>query len=82
MVTGRKVGSVLIAASSWGKDAFARVTVNPTPVTIVRLSSSHRSMFVGEVVQLSAEALDNEGKVLTNRPITWTTSDAGDRDRD
>ena len=75
VVTGRKVGSVLIAASSWGKDAFARVTVNPTPVTIVRLSSSHRSMFVGEIVQLSAEALDNEGKVLTNRPITWTTSD-------
>lgn len=75
IVTGRKVGSVLIAASSWGKDAFARVTVNPTPVTIVRLSSSHRSMYVGEVIQLTAEALDNEGHVLANRPITWTTSD-------
>ena len=75
IVTGRKVGTVLIAASSWGKDAFARVTVNPTPVTIVRLSSSHRSMFVGEIAQLTAEALDNEGQVLSNRPITWTTSD-------
>ena len=75
VVTGRKVGSVLIAASSWGKDAFARVTVNPTPVVLVRLSSSHRSMFVGETLQLTAEALDNEGNVLSGRPITWTSGD-------
>ncbi len=75
VVTGRKVGSVLIAASSWGKDAFARVTVNPTPVATVRLSSTHRSMMVGEFAQLTADPLDADGHVLANRPVEWFTSD-------
>ena len=75
VVTGRKIGSVLIAASARGKDAFARVTVNPTPVAEVRLSSTHRSMLVGEVSQLTAEPLDAGGRALSDRPITWTTSD-------
>lgn len=76
VVSGRKLGTVLIAASARGKDAFASVTVNPTPVASVRLSSTHRSMLVGEVAQLTAEALDAGGHVLSGRPITWTTSDA------
>jgi uncharacterized protein YjdB len=75
VVTGRKVGSVLIAASSWGKDAFARVTVNPTPVAIVRLSSTHESMLVGDHAQLTAEPLDADGIVLANRPVAWSSSD-------
>ena len=75
VVTGRKVGSVLIAASSWGKDAFARVTVNPTPVAILRLSSTHESMLVGEHAQLTAEPLDADGQVLANRPVQWSSSD-------
>jgi uncharacterized protein YjdB len=75
VVTGRKVGSVLIAASAWGKDAFARVTVNPTPVAAVRLSSTHRSMLVGELEQLTADPLDADGNILANRPVAWSTSD-------
>jgi uncharacterized protein YjdB len=76
VVTGLKIGSVLIAASARGKDAFARVTVNPTPVVTVRISTTHRSMLVGEVAQLTAEPLDAGGSVLSDRPITWTSSDA------
>src|SRR6185503_6748985 len=64
VVTGRKVGSVLIAASSRGKDAFARITVNPTPVFSVRLSTTNRAMMVGQTFQLGAEALDGAGNVL------------------
>jgi uncharacterized protein YjdB len=75
VVTGRKVGSVLIAASSWGKDAFARVTVNPTPVVVVRLSSTHESMQVGEHALLTADPLDGDGNVLANRPVAWSSSD-------
>lgn len=76
IVTGRKVGTVLVAASSRGKDAFARITVNPTPVASVRLSASSRAMRVGETFQLVAETLDGGGAVLPNRPVAWTTSDA------
>lgn len=74
VVTGVQVGTVLIAASARGHDAFARVTVNPTPVASVRLSSTHRSLFVGQVTQLTAEPLDANGGLLTNRPVTWTSS--------
>ena len=76
VVTGLQVGTVLIAASARGKDAFARITVNPTPVASIRLSATHRTMFVGQTVQLSAEPLDARGGILSGRPITWTSSDA------
>jgi uncharacterized protein YjdB len=74
VVTGRTVGTVLIAASSRGKDAFARITVNPTPVSSVRLSTTSRSMMVGQTFQLGAETLDGSGNVLSGRPISWSSS--------
>lgn len=74
VVTGRKVGTVLIAASSRGKDAFARITVNPTPVASVRLSTTNRSMMVGQTFQLGAETIDGSGNVLAGRPITFSSS--------
>jgi uncharacterized protein YjdB len=74
VVTARKVGTVMIAASSLGKNAFSEVTVNPTPVSFVRLSHNNRAMLVGETFLLTAEALDAGGRVLPGRPFTWTTS--------
>jgi uncharacterized protein YjdB len=76
LVTGVSVGTVRIAASVQGKDALADVTVTPTPVASIRLSSSNRGMLVGESVQLTAEPLDNAGKLLQGRPVSWTTSNA------
>lgn len=76
LVTGVSVGTVRIAASVQGKDALADVTVTPTPVASVRLSSSNRDLLVGESVQLTAEPLDNRGNALQGRPVTWTTSNA------
>jgi uncharacterized protein YjdB len=76
VVTGHNVGTVLIAASSRGRDAFARITVNPTPVAAVRLSFTSRAMQVGQTVQLVAEPLDNTGRILTGRPVSWVTNDA------
>jgi len=76
VVTGRKVGTVLIAASARGKDAFARITVNPTPVATIRLSPTHRSMQIGQSAQLIAEPLDAGGGVLAGRQVTWSSSDA------
>jgi uncharacterized protein YjdB len=74
VVTGRRVGRVMVAASALGKDAFSIVTVNPTPVSSVRLSHANQPLRVGEVLQLSADALDAGGRVLTGRPITWSSS--------
>jgi uncharacterized protein YjdB len=49
--------------------------VNPTPVALVRLSSTHESMQVGEHAQLTAEPLDGDGNLLANRPVAWSSSD-------
>lgn len=76
VVTGRKVGTVLIAASSRGRDAFSKITVNPTPVATVRLSLTSRAMTVGQTFQLVAELLDGSGRVLSGRPVSWMSSDA------
>jgi uncharacterized protein YjdB len=73
VVTGVRVGSVLIAASARGQDAFARLTITPAPVVNVRLSTANQAMFVGDTVRLSAETLDGAGNVL-GRPVTWSTS--------
>src|SRR6185503_5606548 len=48
IVTGVRLGSVLVAASARGKDAFARLTVTPTPVASVRLSTANQALFVGD----------------------------------
>ena len=75
VVTGRKIGTVLIAASSRGRDAFAQITVNPIPVASIRLSTTNRALMVGQTFQLEAEALDGSGNELAGRPITWSSSD-------
>ena len=74
VVTGRYVGTVPVAASVDGKTATAEVIVVPKPVATVRLSPTSRDLVVGESAQLTAEALDATGAVLSGRPVTWTTS--------
>jgi uncharacterized protein YjdB len=76
VVNGVKVGTVQIAASAEGKSAIAEITVNPTPVASVRLSPTSRDLQVGQTVQLAADALDAQGNVLPNRPVTFTSSNA------
>jgi uncharacterized protein YjdB len=76
VVNGMKVGTVQIAASAEGKSAIAEITVNPTPVASVRLSPTSRDLQVGQTVQLAADALDAQGNVLANRPVTFTSSNA------
>jgi uncharacterized protein YjdB len=73
VVTGIRVGSVLVAASARGKDAFARLTIAPAPVASVRLSTANQALFIGDAVQLIAEPLDGAGNVL-DRPVTWSSS--------
>lgn len=76
VVTGVSTGTALIAASVRGKDAVARISVSATPVARIRLSFTNRSLFVGEVVQLTAEPLDATGEVLPGRVVTFSTSNA------
>ena len=73
VVTGRRVGTVPVAASVEGKSAVARIEVLPVPVVAVRVSPSSRDLTVGEAVQLKAEPLDAQGNVLSGRSVAWSS---------
>ena len=75
IVTGVSPGSVQIAASAGGKTTIVDVTVNPKAVASIRLTpNGNVGLVVGQTRQMSAEPLDADGGVLTDRPITWSSS--------
>ena len=76
-VTGQSVGTVTITATSEGKSGTATVTVTeppPPPVASVELSPSAATIEVGENVQLTATVRDAAGNVLTDRVVSWSSS--------
>jgi len=76
LVTGRRVGTVPVAASVEGKSAVAQIRVAPVAAVAVRVSPSSRDLTVGETTQLKAEPLDAQGAVLSGRAVAWSSSRA------
>ena len=76
-VSGLKVGTATITASSEGKSGTATVTVTGAPVASVVVTPSTATVTVGQSVDLNAQTLDASGAVLTGRAVTWTTSNSG-----
>lgn len=79
IVTGRKAGTVRIAASSWGKNAVASITVNPALTVLpqvgkIVIAPSSPRIDEGESIQLTATVLDVEDRVITGMTITWSSS--------
>ena len=77
-------GSATISASSEGKSAVIKVTVNapkppPVPTRIevaaVAVASKTPTIKVGETAQLSAAVTDRDRKPVSDRTVQWTTSD-------
>jgi len=77
VVTGRRVGTVPVAASVEGKSAVAQIRVAPVAAVAVRVSPSSRDLTVGETAQLKAEPLDAQGAVLSGRAVAWRSSRPG-----
>ena len=73
-VSGLKVGSVTITASSEGKSGTATVTVTPAPVASVNVTPPTATVIVGQTTTLAAQTLDGSGNVLTGRTVTWASS--------
>jgi uncharacterized protein YjdB len=73
-VTAHRVGQVQIAASVEGKSGLSSINVTRTPVSSVRLLPANASLSVGGTVQLSVEARDASGGLLTGRVAAWTSS--------
>jgi len=77
LVTALALGTSQVAANALGKSGVATITVTKPPVVSVRLQPDQANVAVGATLQLSASALDANGTVMSDRAISWTTSNAG-----
>jgi len=74
VVTGVALGSTQVAASVNGKSGIATITVSPAAVATVTVTPSPLPMSVGQTTPLAATVKDQNGTVVTNRVVTWTSS--------
>lgn len=76
IVTGVAVGSAVITARIAGRSAQAAVTVSPEPVATVVLAPARDSLRIGETLTLTATVRDANDRVLDDRSVGWSTTDA------
>jgi uncharacterized protein YjdB len=80
IVTGVSPGTVLIAASSWGKNAVVTVSVSPLSILLpaverVVITPANQRIKEGQTLQLTATALDKDDRVIIGLTTTWGSSD-------
>ena len=73
---GGSTRTLTITASSEGKSAVARLTVTPLPVSRIVLTPDSVAVTAGRTTRLVASAKDSTGITVTDRPITWSSSNA------
>ncbi|MEO7998615.1 MAG: Ig-like domain-containing protein [Gemmatimonadaceae bacterium] len=74
VVTGVSAGAATITAASEGRSGTAAVTVTLNPVAAVTITPSSDTLGVGTDQTLVATLRDAGGTVLTNRGISWNSS--------
>ena len=75
VVTGISAGAAVIIADVEGVTGSATVTVRVPPVAVVAVTPAAATISPAGSVQLTATARDDAGNTLTNRSITWVSSD-------
>ncbi len=75
VVTARAPGAATITASSENRSGQAAVTVTPAPVASVTLAPERDTLAVGTDRAMTATVRDDAGAVLTDRVVSWSTSD-------
>ena len=76
VITAVAPGKTTVIVSVNGKQAQGALTVVLVPVARVAISPGDVRVARGATAQLTAAALDFNGRVLTGRTIDWATSDA------
>jgi uncharacterized protein YjdB len=74
-VAALAAGDATITATVEGKFATATVTVVPVPVATVEVEPPTLNLFVGDEQTMTATAKAEDGTVLTDRPVSWSSSD-------
>src|SRR5438067_7054963 len=75
LVTGKGAGSATITAASGGKSGTSAIAVANVTIASVTVSPASASLFVGQMVQLTATPKDSAGNPLTGQTIVWSSSD-------
>ncbi len=71
---GDTTSGIVVTATSEGKTGHSTITVGHDPVATITLSPSPDSVAVDSTITLTATLKDAGGTVLTNRPLSWTSS--------
>lgn len=74
LVTGVASGAASVVASLDGKADTASISVVAVPVGSVTVQPSTANLGVGQSTTLTATVKDANGAVVTDRPVTWTSS--------
>jgi uncharacterized protein YjdB len=74
MLTAVAPGSATISATSEGKSGTASVTITNVAVGSVTIQPQGPSILLGGNAQLSATVRDANGNVVTDRLVTWSSS--------
>ncbi len=74
LVVGIAPGAVTITAQSEGRTGTARIVVRPQPVGAVLVSPSQANVSVGQTVRLAVQVIDDDGTLLTGRPVQYRSS--------
>ena len=73
-VTGIAVGTATATATVEGKSGSATVTVTAVAIKSVTVAPSTLSLAPTQTGTLAATVTDANGTVVTNRPVSWTSS--------
>jgi hypothetical protein len=76
-VRGGTAEPVTITATSEGRTGSVTLAILPIPVSVIKLSLSQVSLFVGQTAQLGVTLEDATSGTLTGREVRWSTSSAG-----
>lgn len=76
LVTGITIGATTVTVTCEGISASSAMAVTPPPVASVSVTPAAVSVGVGGTAQLSAKLRDASGVILTDRQVTWSTSNA------
>ena len=75
IVEGKVPGTVIIRAAAEQVSAAVTLTVEVVPVASISVTPSSSAGYVGMTTQVQATVLDGVGGILSDRPVTWTSSD-------
>src|SRR6266566_2571797 len=76
IVFARAAGTAVLHATSEGKTGQATITVAvPAPVATVTVVPGSASLTVGDNATFSADLRDAAGNVLSNRAVSWSSTD-------